>query len=61
MTPKDRFLSIWTYVTGFGLSLLGMAAGVLSWPDVVQFTLAMLVIAVPVGTLLAVSRARRRR
>ena len=61
MQFNDRILTIWTYVIGFGLSLLGMAAYALDWPLAVQLAFPWLLIAVLRGTELAVKRARRRR
>ena len=60
MHLNDRLLTVWTYVVGFGLSLLGMAAYVLDWPLLVQFACPALLIILLRGTDLAVKRARRR-
>lgn len=60
MSMNDRFLTVWTYVVGFGLSLLGMAAYVLDWPLAVQLAFPWLLIVVLRGTALAVRHARRR-
>ncbi len=60
MRLSDRLLTVWTYVVGFGLSLLGMAAFALDWPLVIQLAFPWLQILVLRGTDLAVKRTRRR-
>ncbi|HXE45462.1 MAG TPA: hypothetical protein VN635_09695 [Conexibacter sp.] len=60
MTPSDRLLTIWTYATGFGLSLLTMLSAVLGWPLVVQYALVALLIGVPLGTQRVARRTHRR-
>jgi hypothetical protein len=61
MTPSDRLLTIWTYVTGFGLALLTILSGLLGWPLLVEYGLVVLLIVVPLGTERAVQRVRRHR
>jgi hypothetical protein len=60
MWLNDRLLTVWTYVVGVGLSLLGMAAYVFDWPLVIQLAFPWVLFLVLGGTDFAVKRARRR-
>jgi hypothetical protein len=61
MWLNDRLLTVWTYVVGVGLSLLGMAAYALNWPLAIQLAFPWLLFVVWGGTALVAKRARRRR
>ena len=60
MWLNDRLMTLWTYVVGFGLSLLGGAAYALDWPLAVQLAFPWVLFLALGGTGLAAKRARRR-